>query len=110
MLKKGKPLIEVPCPNPATKEGDLHDKIIEHCNRQFPRWKYIHSRMDKRSTIAVGAQDFTIFMPDGKILCIECKAKGGKLDDDQLIWRKEMEMLGHTVNVVWSFDEFLKLL
>lgn len=86
-------------------EDKLHDKIIEYCNAQWPRWKYIHARMDRRSTIAVGCQDFTVFAP-GRVLCIECKRVGCKLDKDQMIWRKELEMLGHTVHVVTTFEGF----
>jgi len=90
------------------RELDLHDQIIGHCQAQFPRWKYIRARPDQPSGIAVGAQDFTIFMPN-RVLCIECKRPGSKLDSDQLAWRKEMEMLGHQVHTIYSMEEFLNL-
>lgn len=97
-------------PEGATqRELPLHDDIIKHCLSQHPRWKYIHANPAARSTIAKGAQDFTIFLPHGRTLCIECKAKDGKLSPDQLAWRLEMEMLGHTVHVIQSMGEFLKL-
>ena len=89
------------------KEGSIHEKIIKFCGQQWPRWKHIHSRMDLKSTIEVGAQDFTIFIPNGGVLCVECKAKGKKLDNDQLVWKHEMSKLGHIVHVVQSFDEFM---
>lgn len=91
------------------RELDLHDQIIRYCNAQWPKWKYIHARTDKRSTIAAGCQDFTIFAP-GRVLCIEVKRPGGKLDPDQQGWAKEMQMLGHTVHTVRSMDEFIALL
>lgn len=126
--------------NSAPLEIPLHNQIIDHCNQQWPRWKYIHANPSKKSCIQVGAQDFTIFLPpklwicetcsrvtrdkndyvDGCcgtgyapipiVLCVECKAKNGKLDPDQVIWKKEMEMISHTVHTVWSFDQFLELL
>ena len=91
-------------------ESMLHALIREYCKDQWPRWKYIEGRMDRRSTIAVGAQDFTIFMPDKKVLCVECKRKGCKPDKEQLSWHKEMSMLGHTVYVVHDMAEFLSIL
>lgn len=97
-------------PNGEAKESDLHDKIIQHCNSQWPRWKYIRARMDQRSTIQAGCQDFTIFMPCGGLLLVECKRKGGKLSEAQLSWCKELEMLSHTVHVIQSMEEFNALL
>lgn len=91
------------------RESKLHDQIIAHCNSRWPRWKYIHARMDKRSTVAVGSQDFTIFLPNGRTVCIECKKKGEKPDADQLAWHKEMEMLGHVVHVVYSEEQFFEV-
>lgn len=94
----------------VSDELQLHDEIISYCNKQFPRWKYIHANPSQKSCIAVGAQDFTLFMPGGKLLCIECKAKGGKWSIEQMAWRKEMEMLGHTVVEIVSMQEFFKLI
>jgi len=107
--------------NRQTSEGDqelarearqpevkLHEKIIAHCESQWPRWKFIHARTDRRSTIAVGCQDFTIFMPGG-VLCVECKKVGGKLSAEQLAWEMEMMGLGHVVYVVETLEQFLRL-
>ena len=87
----------------------LHLPIIDWCNAQWPRVKYIHARTDIPSGIAEGAQDFTLFLPGGRTLCIECKAKDGKLSDEQRIWAKEMDMQGHTVHIVRSMAEFIAL-
>lgn len=88
-------------------EGSLHERIIAYCDSQWPRWKYIHARMDVPSTLAVGAQDFTLFLPHGRTVCIECKKPGGKLDTAQRDWGHEMGRLGHTVFIVTTWDEFL---
>lgn len=93
----------------VSQEMDLHDGIMRHCDQQWPRWKYIRHRPDRPSGIQLGAQDFTCFLPDGRVLCIECKSKTGKLSDDQLIWRAEMAQLGHTVHEVRSMEHFLIL-
>lgn len=96
------------CGEAVEREIPLHNEIMKWLDSQYPRWRYIRARSDRESTIAVGAQDFTIFAPVGRTICIECKAKGGKLSTDQRTWHKEMEMLGHTVHTVWSFEEFLQ--
>ena len=92
------------------REMPLHDKIMAWCNSQHPRVKYIRARSDRESTIQVGAQDFTLFLPNGRLLCIECKSATGKLTHEQQAWSKEMEMLGHAVHVVRSMEEFMKLI
>ena len=102
-------LVADPTPTPDL-ESKLHERIMEYCDHQWPKWKYIHARMDRKSTVAVGSQDFTIFLPGGRTLCIECKAQGRKRSPAQLAWALEMERLGHTVHLVESEDGFLQLL
>jgi hypothetical protein len=92
------------------REIPLHNRIMAHCNSQWPKWKYIRARSDMASTIAVGAQDFTIFLPGGRVLCVECKSKTGKITPAQRDWEHEMAALGHIVHEVRSFDEFMKLI
>lgn len=92
------------------RESDLHDQIISFCKTQHPRWMFIHARMDQRSTIPVGAADFVIFMPGGKILILECKRKGGKCSPEQMGWALQLELLGHTAHVVRSMEQFHKLI
>lgn len=88
---------------------ELHYPIIEFCNNQHPKWKYIHSRPDQRSTIGEGVQDFTIFAPGGRVFLIECKTRTGKPSEDQRNWAHEMEMIGWIVQIVRSYKEFLEL-
>lgn len=92
---------------PVLREIPLHEEIIRYCNNQFPRWKYVHANPVKASTIVSGCQDFTLFLPHQRTICIECKSKDGKLSPAQVVWRKEMELLGHTVHIVRSMDDFL---
>lgn len=90
-----------------TGKGGLHAQIVEWCGKQWPPVKFIQARADKKSTIAVGACDFVLFLPAGRTVLVECKAKNGKLSKEQAIWAKELEMLGHTVYLVRSMADVL---
>jgi hypothetical protein len=94
---------------PVDREKDLHNMIRLWCDGQHPRVKYAYQRTDKPSGLAAGFPDFLLLMPNGKILLIECKRKGGKLSDDQLAFHKELDMLGHKCHVVYTFAEFLTI-
>ena len=111
---KRQPSIEPPSPEgPARsgcdREGKLHQQIIDWCDRQWPRWKYVHSRFGVKSTLDEGVCDFAIAAPGGRTFYIECKTKDGKLDPAQRDWIAEMNRLGHNVHTVRSMDEFLNL-
>ena len=92
-----------------TGRDGLHQQIMDFCNSQWPRWKFIHSRTDQKSTVEIGSHDFTIFLPSGRWLLIECKAKHGKLSPGQRVWAYELAALGHVVYVVYSLGEFKRL-
>lgn len=97
-------------PRPAPKdirERDIHDDIIEYCNSRFPRWKFIHSRTDKRTRCAIGAPDFVVFLPRHRFLVLEVKRVGGKPTPEQRNFAAEMAKLGTTVHFVESVREFL---
>lgn len=83
---------------------------MDYCDAQWPRWKYIHSRMDKSTRNEPGVPDFTIFLPENKKLVIEAKRPGEKLSPAQRDWHAEMDRLDHTVHLVYSFDDFLSIL
>ena len=93
----------------VSEERGLHGAIINYCREKWYPWLFIHGRMDKRSTIAAGCQDFTIFADHGRVFLFECKAKSGKPSKDQIDWIHSMELLGHKVHVIRSFSEFLKI-
>jgi hypothetical protein len=100
---------------PATIAGQplekkLHRDIIDHCDKQWPRWKYIHSRTDKPTRNEPGVPDFVIALPQGRTLYVEAKRPGQKPSLAQLGWHAEMAKLGHTVYVVHDLKEFLSVL
>jgi hypothetical protein len=99
-------------PNASVREtgrGGLHEQIMAHCDAQWPRWKYRHSRTDKKTHEEEGVEDFTIFLPSGRTVHIECKSRDGKLTARQRDWAKELSMLGHEVFLVRSLEEFLEV-
>ena len=90
-------------------EAPLHNEIAAWCNAQWPKWKFIHARMDRKATIGEGVHDFTIYAPAGRVLNIECKSRTGKLSEEQRDWSHELERNGHAVHVVRTMAEFLQL-
>jgi hypothetical protein len=91
------------------QESELHQKIISEC--QTRRWYFIRSKMHKKSTINPGAADFTIFgqkFGAPFVYSVECKAKGKKQSQEQVIAMHSLKSTGHHYAVVYSFAEFLK--
>ncbi len=92
--------------NSTSRETALHRVIMDWCDHQWPRWKYIHSRTDTRSTVAVGVADLIIFGPHPLCILAECKTASGKLSEAQQIWATEMRCLGWTVHLVRDEAQF----
>lgn len=88
-------------------ERDLHNKAIQWCNEQWPRWQYCHNRMDRRSTSGVGDADFVVFGPFPLCVLVEFKRKGKKRSKEQNIRVTLMRALGWEVALAYSWDEFL---
>jgi VRR-NUC domain len=91
------------------RESKLHQDIIEWCNSQWPRWKYVHARMDKKSGLDKGVADFVLFGPKKQCFVIECKKSDGKISPDQRGWIAEMAMIQWPVLIVRSYEEFLEI-
>jgi len=89
-------------------EAELHDAILAECRRRG--LKVVHSRMDRASTVSVGAPDFVVALPFGRTLWVECKSAKGKLRHDQAAWIATLKSLGHEAHVVRSLDQFLTLI
>jgi hypothetical protein len=91
----------------APLESKLHGDIKIYCDNQWPRWKYVHSRMDRETTTNLGVPDFVIFMPKRRTVCIECKRPGKKLTTEQHTWAYEVEKLDAFYFTVHTMQEFL---
>lgn len=93
-------------PDAVEVESKLHDQIIAELKHRG--WYFQRSRMDKRTTTALGAPDFLIFADGGRTFAIECKTAKGKLTREQEGTLHWLQNLGHKACVVRSLDEFLK--
>src|SRR6185369_6092636 len=89
------------------REDKLHQEIIAYCGKKWPRWKFRHARMDRKTTEEIGTEDFTIFADRNRTFHFECKAKGKKRSIEQLGWAMQMRYLGHEVHCVESMSQFL---
>ena len=96
-------------PTQDETEGELHDMIESWCRRQDPPVPYGHARMDKKSTYTAGWPDFTILLPGGRLLLVECKSATGDLSEDQKIFKGHAESVQHEIHVVRSYPEFLMI-
>lgn len=97
-------------------ESELHKQINDECSRRG--WLVIHSRMDKKTTNGVGTPDFVIYGSQGSsegtqypvVFTVEAKSRTGKLRPEQAAMIAQAARFGHTIHVVRSFEEFLKLI
>ena len=94
--------------NGVVREGSLHEEIFDECRRRG--WIALHGSMAERTCRTLGEPDFVILAEGGRVLLVECKSRSGKLSPAQAALKHQAERLGHTVQVVRSLVEFLKLL
>ena len=89
------------------QEAELHDQVEAFLRRNdIP---YVHSRMDKPSTIRKGWPDFTA-MRKGRVACVELKGPHGKLSDDQKEVIIELQGAGVPVEVCDNLMKATKFL
>jgi hypothetical protein len=108
LVRLDKSKVLQPKGEPVKSESDLHDAIIALCKERG--WYYVHSRMDRRHTNAVGTPDFIIAMDKGRVAFLECKSAGGKATTEQLSALVWLQKLGHRADIVTNMDDVLKLL
>ncbi len=89
-------------------ESELHEAVFDECRRRG--WIALHGSMAERTCRTLGEPDFVILADAGRVLFVECKSRSGKLSPAQAALKHQAERLGHTVHVVRSLVEFLKLL
>jgi hypothetical protein len=89
------------------RESDLHEEIFDECRRRS--WIALHGSMAERTCRTLGEPDFVILADGGRVLFVECKSRTGKLSPAQAALQHHAAKLGHTVHVVRSLEEFLKL-
>jgi Holliday junction resolvase-like predicted endonuclease len=110
-LARLNPHLFAPRPSPGTggvpRESELHDQVFDECRRRG--WIALHGSMAERTCRTLGEPDFVILADRGRVLFVECKSRSGKLSPAQAALKFHAEKLGHTVHVVRSMEEFLKL-
>ncbi len=90
-------------------EAELQADIVSALKRLG--WPYLQTRMDAANTYTIkGAPDFVIFMPHGKVLCVECKTAKGKLSTEQEGFGKWLNLMNHHYAVVRSLQGFTELI
>jgi hypothetical protein len=72
------------------KEGALH---------------YVWPRGDKRSTIAIGHPDFSVWLPCGRTALFEFKFPGGKFSVEQEQTIELLRSLGHHVHILGAASQ-----
>ncbi len=92
----------------VNRESDLHADIFNECRRRG--WIAFHGSMSERTHRNAGEPDFIILTDDKRALLVECKTKTGKLSIAQQGMVAHAAKLGHTIHVVRSMEDFLKLL
>ena len=105
------PKLSEPLPEPqepgVSRESILHDDVIRWLEQRG--WKYVHSRMDAKTTVAIGLPDLIIAAPNGRTLWVEMKAGNKKLKPAQRIWEMQLKHLGHIHVVARNMDDFLRV-
>ena len=91
----------------TVREASLHEEIFDECRRRG--WIALHGSMAERTCRTLGEPDFTILANGGRVLFVECKTRTGKLSPAQAALKFHAEKLGHTVHIVRSLDEFLRI-
>lgn len=89
-------------------ESELHDYAYQFFRSRG--WYVIHSRMDRRATVAVGAPDFVVALPQGRVFWLEIKRSGGKPTTLQLATQKHLRNLGHRSEICYGKEELAKTL
>jgi hypothetical protein len=96
-------------PKSATQdEADLHSCVVAECQRRG--WIAFHGSMAHRTYRTPGEPDFVILADGGSTILVECKTRVGKLSTDQLGIQAWAKKLDHTIHVVRSMEDFLKVI
>lgn len=103
--QKGKPHPKPPLTRGEARERNLHEAIEAELRRRG--WYYVHSRMDKRTTTAVGVPDFIAAAPGGRTIWIEAKARNEKPTKEQAAAHCWLRKHGHVVIVARSLEQVI---
>lgn len=94
--------------NAVLDEKKLHCDILNQCEQRG--WIALHGSTAHRTFRTVGEFDFTILADRGRVFLIECKARSGKLTEEQQAMQHWARKLEHNPLVVRSLEEFLQVI
>lgn len=89
-------------------ERDLHKLIVNDLCRRRSEGQEIHwwhSRMDRKTTNALGTPDF-ILCRAGQLIALECKVGSNKLSIEQEAERLHVLLAGGEYHVVRDFEDY----
>ncbi len=89
------------------KEADLHEQINEECKRRG--WIALHGSMAHRTFRTAGEPDYLVIADNSRLFMVECKTRTGKLSLEQVGMMAHAHKLGHTIHVVRSLVDFIKV-
>lgn len=70
-------------------------------------YPYIHDRSRKKNKR--GIPDLICFLPEGRVVVVELKAKGGRMSPEQTQMLRMLKYLKHEVFEVRSFKRFVEI-
>lgn len=82
-----------------TRERDVEQHLVTSLGKiNLPCIKF-------DPTNRIGMPDRIVLLPDGKVIWVELKTKGGSLEEIQKLRHAELQRLGHPVVVLWDKDD-----
>lgn len=93
---------------PPVAEKEIHRLILLECHRRG--FLALHGSMAHKTHRTAGEPDVVILMPEGRVLFVEAKTRSGRISEEQEAFANKAQLLGHTVHIVRSFEEFIRLI
>lgn len=93
--------------NGVEDESDLHDQIHQECRKRG--WLAFHGALTHRTYRTIGEPDWLVLGDAGRFWMVECKTRLGKLSPAQQAVAAHAAKLQHTVHVVRSLEDFLRI-
>lgn len=91
-------------PERSKSEKAIHAEIVAYCRANG--WMVLHGSMAQATGRTLGEPDFTVLLPEGRVIFVEAKTKQGKLSPAQEAFAANAGLLGHVVHVCRSVTDF----
>lgn len=104
-----------------TPEDRLQASMVQWLDLVAPGLIYLHipnggsrnaweARKLKAMGVRAGAPDLEFLLPDGRVLWVEVKVPGGRMQDSQTALHPRMADVGHQVHIARSIDDLRAIL